>query len=163
MSGAARPGRVAGKTALITGAAGGLGEAMAFMLAREGARVAVTDIDAARAQALASRINAEVPDAAFAYAHDVASEAEWEGVIAAAVADLGGLSVLVNNAGVGGPLAFVEQDTTENWQRQYEINLRSIMLGAKHAMPHLRASAPASIINISHDRRARGGPRHGRL
>ena len=49
---------------------------MAFMLAREGARVAVTDIDAARAQALASRINAEVPDAAFAYAHDVASEAD---------------------------------------------------------------------------------------
>ena len=140
---------VTGKTALITGAAGGLGEAMAFMLAREGARVAVTDIDAARAQALASRINAEVPDAAFAYAHDVASEAEWKDVIAAAVADLGGLSVLVNNAGVGGPLAFVEQDTIENWQRQYEINLRSIMLGAKHAMPHLRASAPASIINIS--------------
>ena len=70
-------------------------------------------------------------------------------LIAAAVADLGGLSVLVNNAGVGGPLAFVEQDTIENWQRQYEINLRSIMLGAKHAMPHLRASAPASIINIS--------------
>ncbi|PWQ83305.1 3-beta hydroxysteroid dehydrogenase, partial [Stenotrophomonas maltophilia] len=83
--------------------------------------------DAARAHALASRINAEIPDAAFAYAHDVASEAEWEGVIAAAVADLGGLSVLVNNAGVGGPLAFVEQDTIENWQRQYEINLRSIM------------------------------------
>ena len=53
------------------------------------------------------------------------------------------------DAGVGGPLAFVEQDTIENWQRQYEINLRSIMLGAKHAMPHLRASAPASIINIS--------------
>jgi NAD(P)-dependent dehydrogenase (short-subunit alcohol dehydrogenase family) len=65
------------------------------------------------------------------------------------VADLGGLSVLVNNAGVGGPLAFVEQDTVDNWQRQYEINLRSIMLGAKHAMPHLRAAAPASIVNIS--------------
>lgn len=46
-------------------------------------------------------------------------------------------------------LAFVEQDTVENWQRQYEINLRSVMLGAKHAMPHLRAAAPASIVNIS--------------
>jgi NAD(P)-dependent dehydrogenase (short-subunit alcohol dehydrogenase family) len=144
----ARPGRVAGKTALITGAAGGLGEAMAFMLAREGATVALSDIDGDRAAALADRINAEIPGAAFAYAHDVAVEADWERVIAA-VADLGGLSVLVNNAGVGGPLAFVEQDTVENWQRQYEINLRSIMLGAKHAMPHLRAAAPASIINIS--------------
>ncbi|MFN7111036.1 MAG: SDR family oxidoreductase [Brevundimonas sp.] len=145
----ARPGRVAGKTVLITGAAGGLGEAMAFMMAREGARLALTDIDGERAGLLASRINAEIPGAAFAYVHDVAGEADWERVIAAAVADLGGLSVLVNNAGVGGPLAFVEQDTVENWQRQYEINLRSIMLGAKYAMPHLRAAAPASIINIS--------------
>ena len=146
---ATRPGRVSGKKALITGAAGGLGEAMAFMLAREGATVAVSDIDGGRAAALADRINAEIPGAAFAYAHDVASEDDWTRVIEAVAADLGGLSVLVNNAGVGGPLAFVEDDTVENWQRQYEINLRSIMLGAKHAMPHLRAAAPASIINIS--------------
>ena len=61
-----RPGRVAGKTVLITGAAGGLGEAMAVMMAREGARVAVTDIDGPRAEALAARVNAEIADAAFA-------------------------------------------------------------------------------------------------
>ena len=146
---AVRSGRVSGKKALITGAAGGLGEAMAFMLAREGATVAVSDIDVDRATALADRINAEIPGAAFAYAHDVASEDDWARVIDAVAADLGGLSVLVNNAGIGGPLALVEQDTVENWQRQYEINLRSIMLGAKYAMPHLRVAAPASIINIS--------------
>jgi NAD(P)-dependent dehydrogenase (short-subunit alcohol dehydrogenase family) len=147
-------GRVAGKTALITGAAGGLGEAMAWMLAREGARLALTDIDGERARALAAAINAEIPGAAFAYEHDVASEDQWASVVGSAVADMGSLSVLVNNAGVGGPLVFVEQDTVENWQRQYEINLRSIMLGAKYAMPHLRAAAArgaggASIINIS--------------
>ena len=145
----ARTGRVAGKTALITGAAGGLGEAMAFMLAREGATVALTDIDGDRAAALADRINAEIPVSAIAHALDVPGEGEGERWIPAAVAELGGLSVLINNAGVGGPLQFVEQDTVENWQRQYEINLRSIMLGAKHAMSHLRAAAPASIINIS--------------
>ncbi|MFN4041835.1 MAG: SDR family oxidoreductase [Brevundimonas sp.] len=142
-------GRVSGKTVLITGAAGGLGESMAWMMAREGARLALSDIDGERARGLAKAINGQHPDAAFAYAHDVASEDQWREVVASAVADLGGLSVLVNNAGVGGPLAFVEDDTVENWQRQYEINLRSVMLGAKHAMPHLRAAAPASIINIS--------------
>lgn len=144
-----RTGRVAGKKVLITGAAGGLGEAMAFMMAREGATLALTDIDGERVADLARRVNVQTPDAAFAYAHDVASEEDWARVVATAATDLRGLSVLINNAGVGGPLAFVEQDTVENWQRQYEINLRSIMLGAKHALPHLRAAAPASIVNIS--------------
>jgi len=142
-------GRVAGKSALITGAAGGLGQAMAWMLAREGARVAVTDVDAAGADALAAEINAEVPGSAFGFAHDVTDEGQWIKIVKAAAESMGGLSILINNAGVGGPMAFVEADTSENWQRQYEINLRSIMFGCKHAMPYLRASAPSSIINIS--------------
>lgn len=142
-------GRLANKQALITGAAGGLGQAMAWMMAREGAKLALTDVDPGGVRALADAINADHAGAAFAYAHDVTSEPEWADVVTRAAEDMGGLSVLVNNAGVGGPLMFVEADTVENWQRQYEINLRSIMLGCKHAMPHLRASAPASIINIS--------------
>jgi NAD(P)-dependent dehydrogenase (short-subunit alcohol dehydrogenase family) len=142
-------GRVQGKTALITGAAGGLGAAMAWMLARQGARVAVSDIDGDHARALAASINAEIPGAAWGMAHDVADEAQWASTVAEAARAMGGLSVLVNNAGIGGPLSLVEDDTVENWQRQYEINLRSVMLGCKHAMPYLRDSAPASIINIS--------------
>ena len=144
-----RAGRVAGKQALITGAAGGLGEAMAWMLAREGATVAVTDVNLPGAQALADAINAEIPGAAFAFAHDVTDEAEWVSVIDQAVAVMGGLSILVNNAGIGGDLKFVETDTLENWRRVQAVNIESIMLGCKHAMPHLRASAPSSIINIS--------------
>jgi len=142
-------GRVAGKQAMITGAAGGLGEAMAWMLAREGAKVAVTDVNLAGAQALAAAINAEVPGAAFAFAHDVTDEAEWVSVIDQAVAAMGGLSILINNAGIGGDLKFVETDTLENWRRVQAVNIESIMLGCKHAMPHLRAAAPSSIINIS--------------
>jgi NAD(P)-dependent dehydrogenase (short-subunit alcohol dehydrogenase family) len=142
-------GRVAGKRVLITGGAGGLGQAMAWMMAREGARVAISDIDGAAAERLANAINAEIAGAAVAYAHDVRSEDDWARVVEAAARDLGGLSVLVNNAGVGGPLAFAEDDTVENWQRQFEINLRSVMLGCKHALPHLRQAAPASIVNIS--------------
>lgn len=156
-----RAGRVEGKKVLITGAAGGLGEAMAWMLAREGAQVALSDLDAGRAEGLASAINAEVAGSAFAYRHDVRSEEDWIEVIGRAVADMGGLSVLINNAGVGGDLVFAEQDTAENWQHQYEINLRSVMFGCKHAMPHLRDSAPASIVNISSIAGLAGAPGMG--
>jgi NAD(P)-dependent dehydrogenase (short-subunit alcohol dehydrogenase family) len=142
-------GRLTNKRVLITGAAGGLGQSMARMMAREGARLALTDVDLPGVQALVEAINADHPGTAFGYAHDVTSESQWAEVVTRASEDMGGLSVLVNNAGVGGPLMFVEADTVENWQRQFEINLRSIMLGCKHAMAHLRASAPSSIVNIS--------------
>lgn len=154
-------GRLNGKAALITGAAGGLGEAMAHRMAGEGAKLALTDIDGARAEALAAAINADHPGAAFGFAHDVASEDQWISVMNAAVAALGGLSVLVNNAGVGDLLTLVEEDTAANWQRQFEINLRSVMFGCKHAMPHLRAAAPASIINISSIAGLAGAPGMG--
>ena len=142
-------GRVAGKAALITGAAGGLGQAMAWMLAREGARVAVTDMNLEGARSLAEAINAEIPGVAFAFAHDVTEEADWVAVVDQAVAAMGGLSILINNAGIGGQLVWAEQDTLENWRRVQAVNVESIMLGCKHAMPHLRASGAASIINIS--------------
>ena len=142
-------GRVAGKAALITGAAGGLGEAMARMMAREGAKLALTDIDGDRVQALADSINADHPGTAFAYAHDVTNEGEWERVVANSARDMGGISVLVNNAGIGGQLVFAEQDTLENWRKVQSVNLESVMLGCKHALPHLKAEPMASIINIS--------------
>lgn len=142
-------GRVQGKTVLITGAAGGLGTAMAHMLAKQGARLALSDIDGARAQALADSVNGQYPNAAFAYEHDVTLEDDWARVVAAAVRDLGGLSVLVNNAGIGGKLVFAEQDTLENWRKVQAVNLESVMLGCKHALPHLKAEPAGSIINIS--------------
>lgn len=142
-------GRLAGKRALITGAAGGLGRAMAWRMVEEGAAVALSDIDGGAADALAAEIAADHPGRALAYAHDVAEEADWVRVVAAAAGDLGGLSVLVNNAGIGGALVWTEQDTVENWRRMQAINQESIMLGCKHALPHLREAQPASIVNIS--------------
>ena len=142
-------GRVAGKTALITGAAGGLGQAMARMLAREGAKVAVTDMNLEGAKALADAINADRPGAAFAFAHDVTDESQWVSVVDQAVGAMGGLSILVNNAGIGCDFVWSEQDTLENWRRVQAVNVESIMLGCKHAMPHLRASGAGSIVNIS--------------
>jgi NAD(P)-dependent dehydrogenase (short-subunit alcohol dehydrogenase family) len=142
-------GRVAGKAALITGAAGGLGQAMARMMAREGAKVALTDLNLAGVQALADEINAGRPGAAVAFAHDVTDEAQWIRVVEEAVAAMGGLSVLVNNAGIGGSLVWAEQDTLENWRKVQAVNLESVMLGCKHALPHLRDSGAGSIANIS--------------
>lgn len=142
-------GRVAGKKALITGAAGGLGQAMARLLAREGATLALTDIDLAGAGALAAEINAERPGAAFAYAHDVADEDQWISVLERAAADMGGLSVLINNAGIGGSLTFAEDETLEGWRRCLAVNLDSVMLSARHGLKYLRESGPASIVNIS--------------
>jgi len=144
-----RKGRVEGKAALITGAAGGLGAAMAWMLAREGAKVALTDVNLDGVQLLAEAINGEVPGAAFAYAQDVTDEADWISVIERAVADMGGLSILINNAGIGGAFVWSEQDTLENWRKVQSVNIESIMLGCKHAMPHLRESGAGSIVNIS--------------
>ncbi|WP_374598477.1 SDR family oxidoreductase [Brevundimonas sp.] len=144
-----RKGRAEGKAALITGAAGGLGAAMAWMLAREGSKVALTDVNLDGVELLAETINGEVPGAAFAYAHDVADEADWVSVIERAVADMGGLSILINNAGIGGAFVWSEQDTLENWRKVQAVNIESIMLGCKHAMPHLRESGAGSIVNIS--------------
>ncbi|WP_292085452.1 MULTISPECIES: SDR family oxidoreductase [unclassified Brevundimonas] len=146
---APRLGRVAGKSALITGAAGGLGQAIARMLVREGAKVAVSDRDLDGVRALADSINAETPGSAFAYEQDVTREDDWVRVVAAAAEDMGGLSILVNNAGIGGHLAWAEQDTLDNWRLVQAVNIESVMLGCKHAMPHLRASGAGSIVNIS--------------
>jgi NAD(P)-dependent dehydrogenase (short-subunit alcohol dehydrogenase family) len=142
-------GRVSGKKALVTGAAGGLGRAISKMLAREGAKVAVTDLDAAGAHALAAEINADHPGAAFAYAHDVADEAAWIAVVDRAAADMGGLSILIHNAGIGGSLTPIEDQDLGQWRRLMAIDLDSVMLGTKHALKHLRDNQPGSIVVIS--------------
>jgi len=144
-----RPGRVAGKKALITGAAGGLGEAMARLMVREGATVALSDLELGRAKGLAEAINAEHPGKAFAFEHDVADEGQWMDVVDRAADALGGLSVLVHNAGIGGDLQWIEDCDLDKWRRMTAINQDSVMLGTKHALKHLRESQPASIVVIS--------------
>ena len=95
-------GRVAGKLALVTGAAQGLGAASSLMLAREGAKVLCTDINAEGAQATAAAINAECgAGTAFAQKLDVTSTDDWKAAVDTARGAMGGLSVLLNNAGIG--------------------------------------------------------------
>ena len=141
--------RVAGKKALVTGAAQGLGAAIALKLAQEGAKVLLTDINLAGAEARAAEIEAECgAGTAFAMAHDVTSEAQWQAALIMAQDKLGGLSVLVNNAGIGRG-GTVESTSLADWQLTMAINSDGPFLGCKYALPLLRESQPASIVNIS--------------
>lgn len=141
--------RVAGKKAFITGAAGGLGAAMAKMLARHGARVFLTDIDEAAVRVVADSINTEHgTTVAWSAGQNVRDEERWPGVLDDAVKAMGGLSVLVNNAGIGA-VGGVEELPTKDWQRVMGVNVDAAFFGCKYALPLLRQNQPGSIINIS--------------
>jgi NAD(P)-dependent dehydrogenase (short-subunit alcohol dehydrogenase family) len=146
-------GRVAGKIALVTGGAQGLGEAAARMLAREGAKVAVSDVNAKGAEKVAASINQFHPGAAIALAHDVTREDEWQAVIAEIERAFGGLHILINNAGIGGG-SDVESTSLEVWRRIHLVDLESVFLGCKSAIPLMAGTVKktglgGSIVNIS--------------
>ena len=148
MSGTKR-GRCEGKLALVTGAAQGLGAAHARRLAEEGARVLCTDINGGGAAATAARIVEEL-GAGHAYSaqQDVTDPEAWERVVDLAESELGGLNVLVNNAGLGVP-GNIEQCSFEDWKYCFSVNVDSIFHGCQKALPLMREHAPGSIINIS--------------
>jgi NAD(P)-dependent dehydrogenase (short-subunit alcohol dehydrogenase family) len=142
-------GRVSGKKAIITGGAQGLGEATAKMLAREGAKVAVTDINGEGAEKIAAEINAELGDGtAFAWQHDVTDAERWKTVVQEAHDAMGGLNILVNNAGIGS-LGSVEDEDYAMFQKVMAVDVDSIFLGCKYAIPLMRDHGLGSIINIS--------------
>ncbi len=146
-------GRVEGKIALVTGAAQGLGAATAWMLVREGARVAITDINAGGAEQVARLINEEHRGAAIAIPHDVTKENDWVRAIAETGQRLGGLHVLVNNAGIVFTKDFLDL-SLEEWRRVHAIDLDGVFLGCRHALPLIEKTVPAtalggSIVNIS--------------
>lgn len=141
-------GRVEGKKVFITGGAQGLGACFGRMLADEGAQIALTDINLEGAQETAAQINKKHPGAAIALKHDVTSKQDWEDALGAAAEAMGGISVLINNAGIG-LWGNIETETYENWRRTYEVDVDSIFIGTQLAMPYLKDAQPASIIHIS--------------
>jgi 3(or 17)beta-hydroxysteroid dehydrogenase len=141
-------GRLEGKVAIVTGGSAGLGRADAIGLAREGARVVVTDVNEAEGRKVAAEINALHPGAALFLAQDVRDEARWQEVIAETVQRFGGLHILVNNAGVV-KIATPESCTLEEFRFQNAVMSEGVFLGCKHAMPAMKASGGGSIINMS--------------
>lgn len=142
-----KPGRVAGKVALITGAASGLGAATARVLAAEGASVMLTDRDPA-VETVALAIS-DAGGAAIFMEHDVADEAAWAEVVAATVARFGRLDILVNNAGISGGLAPLLDHSLEDWRRVTSINLDGVFLGLRHCGPVMASQRAGSVINMS--------------
>jgi NAD(P)-dependent dehydrogenase (short-subunit alcohol dehydrogenase family) len=136
--------RLAGKAAFITGAASGLGRAMAKAFIAEGARVAIADIDEGRGQELAAALGA----GAVFLAHDVTDEAQWRRNFDAAVQAFGALHILVNNAGIG-TRGNVETTSLAEWRRIHAVNLDGPFLGCKYAIPLIAAAGGGAIINIS--------------
>jgi len=138
--------RVQGKVALVTGAALGLGQAAAIMLAREGARVVLTDLRTEEGGRVAEQIVAGGGEAMF-LRQDVAEEQGWQNVIRSVESRFGPLDVLVNNAGVALG-ANVEDTTLEQWRWLMGINLDGVFLGTRYAIAAMK-SRGGSIINVS--------------
>jgi len=137
--------RVAGKVALVTGGARGIGAEAVRLLVAEGAQVVITDILDAEGEALA----AELGPAAVYVHHDVTDREAWQTAVATAKETFGGLDVLVNNAGIAdyGP---IDDYPLDRWQRIMDINVNAVYYGMQAAAPLLRESTKnPSIVNIS--------------
>jgi NAD(P)-dependent dehydrogenase (short-subunit alcohol dehydrogenase family) len=136
--------RLAGKVAIITGAASGMGAATARMFAREGAKVVIADVMEPEGRLVADAIGT-----AARFEHlDVTDEEGWARVVAVTTRHFGKLDVLVNNAGVSGS---AEQDlySTEAWHRIMAINATGVFFGIKHVIPAMIANGGGSIVNLS--------------
>ncbi len=134
-------GRVAGKVALIVGAASGIGRAAAVLLSEEGAIAWCCDRDAEGAAAAAAEIGAR------SAALDVAREGDWEAAIGAVLADRGRLDVLVNSAGVSFACPLADTSLAD-WRRVLAVNLDGVFLGTKHAIRAMRTTG-GSIVHVS--------------
>ncbi len=146
-------GRLAGKVALITGGASGIGEETARQMLAEGARVVLLDLQQERGEKLA----AELGEAAHFIQHDVTDEAQWIEHVPEAEAAFGAIHVVMNSAGIstGGPIDMVDY---AQWKQTMAINADGVFLGCKYGLEAIRRSeAPGSIINVSSTWGIRGG------
>ena len=139
--------RLAGKVALISGGARGMGAAEARLFAQEGAQVVIGDILEAEGRALAESLTAKGHEVVFVRL-DVTRESDWQQAVDLAVSRFGKLNVLVNNAGISAH-GRIEDTTAESWDQVMAVNAKGVFLGTKAAIPAMRRAGGGSIVNIS--------------
>lgn len=133
-------GQVEGKVAIVTGGASGIGAACVQTLAREGARVVISDIDDLQGNALAATIGAAGGEAIY-LSHDVTDEARWQAVIGEIERRYRRLDILVANAGIGIMAPSIVEMSLADWRRQTAVNLDGVFLSVKHCIPLMRRPA----------------------
>ncbi|MGH8354499.1 MAG: glucose 1-dehydrogenase [Pseudomonas sp.] len=136
--------RVEGKVCIVTGAASGVGREDALLLAREGAKVVLTDLN----DEAGRQVAAEIGENALFIRQDIASEADWQNVIKTTLERFGRLDVLVNNAAILA-LGSIEDTSLELWQKVQRINGEGYFLGCKYAVQAMKESGGGSIVNMS--------------
>ena len=144
-----------GQTAIVTGAATGIGEAIARRLASDGAAVAVVDIDGAGARCVAESLD----EGSFAVEGDVTRTESVRGVVRQVIDKTGRIDILVNNAGIAGKAAPVWEQTDEDWLRVLAINLTGVFLFCREVVPHMRERGYGRIVNIASIAGKEGNPR----
>ncbi|MBJ21508.1 MAG: SDR family oxidoreductase [bacterium] len=153
--------RLTDRSAIVTGAASGIGRASALRLAAEGASVAIGDIDEAGAKTVVAEIEA-AGGRAIAHRMDVSSESEFQSLIETTLERFGRLDILHNNAAALGHASIggdngIESLDVDVWDRTLAINTRSVMIGCKHAIPRMLETGGGSIINTSSGAALLGG------
>lgn len=139
--------RIKGKVAIITGAAGGIGKAVATLFAAEGAKVVVTARRSVAGEKLAEEIRQQGGEALFVK-HDVSNESDWQEVIERTLKEFGKLDILVNNAGIMLSKE-IENTTLQEWRQVMNVNLDGVFLGTKYAIGAMKKSGGGSIVNMS--------------
>jgi NAD(P)-dependent dehydrogenase (short-subunit alcohol dehydrogenase family) len=137
--------RFAGKVALVTGGASGIGAAIARQLAREGAQVVVADLDKGGLE----KIAAEIGERALTYRLDVGNVEEVEALVDYAEHECGALHLAVNNAGIGGPSVATADYPVDGWHRVIDVNLNSVFFGMKYEIPAMLRAGGGAIVNMS--------------
>lgn len=145
---------IAGRTAIVTGAATGIGEAIAERLSRAGAIVAIADLNVAAADVVAARLGA----GAFAVRTDVTNVQSINATVAEVLNRTGQIDILVNNAGIAGKAAPIWDQSNDDWQQAIAINLSSIFYFCRAVVPHMRERKFGRIVNIASIAGKEGNP-----